>query len=107
MPMKIKLYPKNWNEISLQTRTAANWQCEFCGKDCRKKKESLQGFVQRIGADSDLEKEILAHPQRFTLTTAHMIPDPSNCDPSNLKALCAPCHLRYDAPFRAKKKKTQ
>jgi hypothetical protein len=47
MPMHIELYPKNWDEISLAVRTAAGWQCEFCGKQCRKKKESLDDFVDR------------------------------------------------------------
>jgi hypothetical protein len=35
-------------------------------------------------------------PQRFTLTTAHLDHNPANCDSSNLKALCAPCHLILD-----------
>lgn len=28
--------------------------------------------------------------------------DPSNCDPDNLVALCAPCHLRADALHHAR-----
>lgn len=32
----------------------------------------------------------------IVLTVAHLDHDPRNCDPSNLKALCQRCHLRYD-----------
>jgi 5-methylcytosine-specific restriction endonuclease McrA len=47
-------------------------------------------------------------PTRFTLTVAHLDHNPANCDRANLKALCAPCHLRYDAPLhRANAAKTR
>lgn len=32
----------------------------------------------------------------IVLTVAHLDHDPRNCDPTNLKALCQRCHLRYD-----------
>lgn len=32
-----------------------------------------------------------------TLTVAHLDHTPENCDRQNLMAMCAPCHLRYDA----------
>jgi hypothetical protein len=35
------------------------------------------------------------------LTVAHLNQDPSDNDPTNLRALCAPCHLRHDAPYRS------
>lgn len=30
MPMKRELYPKNWEEIALRIKTAANWRCQKC-----------------------------------------------------------------------------
>lgn len=33
---------------------------------------------------------------RIVLTIAHLDHKPENCDPSNLRALCQRCHLRYD-----------
>jgi hypothetical protein len=33
---------------------------------------------------------------RFVLTVAHLNHIPSDCRPENLRALCAPCHCRYD-----------
>jgi hypothetical protein len=30
------------------------------------------------------------------LTVAHLDHNPANCDRANLRALCAPCHCRYD-----------
>jgi hypothetical protein len=35
------------------------------------------------------------------LTVAHLDHTPEHCDPSNLKAMCQRCHLRYDADHHA------
>jgi hypothetical protein len=40
------------------------------------------------------------HHGRFILTVAHMDQNPGNNAPENLAALCAPCHLKHDRPFR-------
>lgn len=38
----------------------------------------------------------------IVLTIAHIHdPDPANCDPGNLQALCQRCHNMLDAPMRA------
>lgn len=88
MPMKRELYPDNWEEIALAIKGAADWRCEGCGKQCRRPGESLDTHQR-------------------TLTTAHLDHNPANCEPSNLRALCAPCHLRYDAPRKAEDKRRQ
>jgi hypothetical protein len=36
---------------------------------------------------------------------AHLDHSPKNCDRSNLRALCAPCHCRYDLSQMARKKR--
>lgn len=82
MPMQRGLYPSNWEAIALAVKEAAGWRCQQCGKQCR-----------RPGERHDTH--------RRTLTVAHLDHDPVNCARENLQALCAPCHLRYDARHHA------
>lgn len=82
MPMDKKRYPADWKRIALEVKEKAEWKCEFCGKQCRRPEEPF-----------DTHKN--------TLTVAHMNHTPEDVRPENLKALCAPCHLRYDAKHHA------
>lgn len=82
MPMQRELYPDDWKAIAYAKKQAAGWKCEECGKQCRKPVEAFRGH-------------------KYTLTVAHLDHNPANCAPDNLKALCAPCHLRYDAKHHA------
>lgn len=84
--MNRTLYPKNWNKIAFSVKDNAGWICEKCGKQCRKPGEPF-----------DTHKR--------TLTTAHLDHNPQNCNKENLKAYCAPCHLRYDAQHHAETRK--
>lgn len=86
MPMDRKRYPANWNEIAYRVKDEADWKCEVCGRQCR-----------RPGEQFDTHKR--------TLTVAHLDHTPENCDRSNLKAMCAPCHLRYDAAQHAESRR--
>lgn len=91
MPMDRKRYPKNWQVIARKIKDEADWKCEFCHKQCR-----------RPGEPFDTHKR--------TLTVAHLNHTPEDCRRENLKALCAPCHLRYDAKHHAQtraKRRTQ
>ena len=114
MPMQRELYPPNWEEIAWNTKKAANWRCEQCERPCRKAGVDWADFElwlyenhnsphapwwdDLFGPD-EVEPGVEArHYQRFTLTVAHLDQNPGNNDPSNLAALCAPCHLRHDAP---------
>jgi len=81
--MKRKLYPMNWEELALAIKEEASGVCQECKKQCRKPGERLDSH-------------------RRTLTVAHSDHVPQNCERENLKALCAPSHLRYDAPHKAK-----
>jgi hypothetical protein len=115
MPMNREYYPKDWNAIALAIKEKANWFCDECGRPCRKSKESLEDFSDRLIADYDphesywipqLYEEVfdeetgefitVSRSQRFTLTVAHLNHMPTDCDRANLRALCAPCHCRYD-----------
>lgn len=46
------------------------------------------------------------HPEtgsKVVLTIAHYHdPDPANCDPANLRALCNRCHLNLDRPYHVR-----
>lgn len=121
MPHDKSRYPKNWKAIALQVKENAGWCCEECGRPCRKPKVSWLDFVQWLfNQDSpwvdQISEEVhneetgewgsVDHPQRFTLTVAHLDHDPENPD-ARLAALCAPCHLRYDAPMKAAKRKNK
>lgn len=86
MPMDKARYPANWNKIATDKKKAVGWKCEVCGKQCR-----------RPGEEFDTHKR--------TLTVAHLNHTPEDVRPENLKAMCAPCHLRYDAQHHAETRK--
>lgn len=86
MPMRGELYPEGWEQIAFEKKESVGWQCEGCGKQCRKPGEPFD-------------------THRNTLTVAHLNHVPMDCRAENLKALCAPCHLRYDAAHHAETRK--
>ena len=86
MPMEIERYPKNWKDIARYKKNSTGWTCEVCGKQCRKPGEAF-----------DTHKR--------TLTVAHLNHMPEDCRVDNLMAMCAPCHLRYDAKHHAETRK--
>ena len=122
MPMNSKLYPSDWKAIASEIKESANWECVNCGRPCRKPGESIDDFSDRLVKNyptnkfnGELFDEIRDHetggwrliprPQKFCLTVAHLDHRPENCNRSNLKALCAPCHCRYDISQMATKKR--
>lgn len=82
MPMEMNRYPLDWPRIAHAVKEAAGWACQRCGKICRKPGEPFD-------------------THRRTLTVAHLDHHPENCSADNLCAMCAPCHLRYDAAQHA------
>jgi hypothetical protein len=111
MPWDRSLYPKNWEELATDIKQRANWTCQKCKKECRRPGEKLGDFILRLTEgnlrDTDWS-EIAEHPQRWTLTVAHLDHEPSNSAPQNLLALCAPCHCRMDLramPYKSRRKK--
>lgn len=93
MPMNRAWYPQNWEFTALAIKQEVNWTCEGCGKLCRQPGEALAEFAQRIQVPLS---EVQAHPKRWELGVAHLDHVPSNCQRSNLRAWCTPCHCRYD-----------
>jgi hypothetical protein len=87
--------------IATGIKNEVNWCCEFCGRTCVEPGESAEDFIKRICTTDDLATcptvaEYREFPRRYLLTAAHLDHVPGNCDRGNLKALCAPCHCRYD-----------
>jgi len=79
-PEKKKLYPPNWNEISLLIRQQAGWKCELCKAHNDQPHPITGGLV--------------------CLTVHHITGDVKDNRRMNLIALCNRCHLRLDAPFK-------
>lgn len=114
--MDRRRYPKNWDAIALQVKEQAGWICDHCGRPCLRPGQTIDDLTQELmdldphenGWIADLWEDVYDHetgewgyvprPQRFRLTVAHLNHRPEDCSPKNLRALCAPCHLRYDAP---------
>lgn len=84
MPMQRNLYPIDWDRLARVVKDAADWQCQGCGLQCR-----------RPGEPFDTHKR--------TLTVAHWDHNPSAAI-AFVVALCAPCHLRHDAPHKAQQR---
>jgi hypothetical protein len=104
MPMDRSRYPDDWEAIAAEVKTDADWHCDQCGKPCQRPGETFEQLCQRLKGTSWerlLYEQLpeggkLPHPRRFLLTCAHLNHDPMDCDKSNLRAWCTPCHARYD-----------
>jgi hypothetical protein len=81
VPCDYSKYPADWKEIRARILTRAQHCCEFCGAANYK-----------------------PHPRtgkRVVLTVAHLDHDLTHNEDENLRALCQPCHLAYDAEHHA------
>lgn len=87
MPMRLELYPQEWNEIARAVKSACDWQCQECGLQCRRPGEPFD-------------------THRRTLTVAHLWPEDHAPDAPIVfvAALCARCHLRADAERKARER---
>jgi 5-methylcytosine-specific restriction endonuclease McrA len=95
MPIKkenVKLYPLNWKKISSYIRLErANGKCEVCGAV---NYSHVNKYTREICLPDEYNSIMIV------LTTAHLDHNPTNCDYSNLKAMCQRCHNRYDISHR-------
>jgi hypothetical protein len=105
MPMQRNLYPDDWDAIAFQIKSEAGWKCEYCQRPCRLPDESLPDLISRIRAEHPTWAHDLDKANRFVLTTAHLNHEPKDCRRENLKALCAPCHCRYDLKAMGQKRR--
>ena len=128
MTMDRKLYPDDWERISLEARQRADWRCERCGvpngiEIVRSDIDGAQYIVwhddmggYRFPSGSPIrlseipgEYDISKQHTRIVLTVHHVgierpdgspgdPHDKSDCRPENLQALCQRCHLLADMP---------
>jgi hypothetical protein len=94
-------YPRDWKAVSAAIRARANWRCE-CEGECG---------LHRTHPGPRRCAEVHGTPALFAkgmviLTVAHLDHTPENCKPSNLKAMCQRCHLRYDVAHHARTRRT-
>lgn len=86
MPMERERYPDDWPQIARAVKDEVGWKYDECGMQCRRPGEPFD-------------------THRRTLTVSHKNHIPEDCRRENLQALCAPCHLRYDAQHHAETRK--
>lgn len=116
MPIRAEmkaLYPKNWKEIRASILERADNACE-CDGQCGHRHPMLVCCAPNRSHVTWFEsgEETKWLPFNFAqydtrgvrepiveivLTIAHLDHDPTNNDPSNLRAMCQRCHLRYDS----------
>lgn len=85
MPVLWSDYPEDWKQRAKAIKESTGWICQECGKQCRKPGEPFD-------------------THRRTLTVAHV--EHGNHD-GELRALCAPCHLRADAKHHARTRRNR
>lgn len=83
MPMDRSKYPPDWDRIAAEVKRDAGWRCQTCNRPHRR----------------DIPAQIL--------TVHHRDGVESNCDKSNLVALCAACHLRAQGELARLKRREQ
>lgn len=126
MPIDYKKYPPNWKtEIRPRILERANNCCEFCGvpngKEIVRDKSghwhSADKYIEACATKSGyyLDKHfpgwskqpVGLTPVKIVLTIAHLDHDEDNWDVKDdrLAALCQKCHLKYDAPEKAKRRR--
>lgn len=114
MPINYKNYPADWPQVRAAILERAENSCEDCGignYSCYIKEEGhrvVHGGPFEAHAEARAFKALgtVAGLKIVVLTIAHVHdPNPMNCDPANLKALCQACHNALDAPMRARNSK--
>ncbi len=124
MPIDYSKYPPNWKtEIRPRILERANNCCEFCGVE--NYDEIVRGndgdyyssddYIEACASWSDdsLNKVFgnwkNVNPVKIVLTIAHLDHDEENHDVKDerLAALCQKCHLVYDAPEKARRRKVK
>ena len=106
MPVDWSKCPKNWKEIAHQVKEDAGWCCEECDRPCRSPGQSWREFFDWLEFESLFEgiwDGDRNHPQKFTLTVAHLDHDTNNSDRGNLQAKCSGCQAKNAAATRRKK----
>jgi hypothetical protein len=128
MPIDYSKYPPNWKtEIRPRILDRANNCCEWCKvpnghtvvRDCTGHWHELNKYIDAHATESnqfltevfpgwDDKPEGLKNV-KIVLTIAHLDHDEENHEVKDdrLAALCQRCHLRYDAPEKARRRRVK
>ena len=100
-------YPRDWKQIRAAILDRAGHRCEQCGiQNYAWRNKSTGTWTEDIGrVDAWIEDGYKT--VRIVLTIAHLDHTPENCDPANLRAWCQRCHITYDAPMKAARRKAR
>lgn len=108
MPCDYSKYPPNWKtEIRPAILKRAGNRCEWCGVENHAVgfRDANGDFWEEDGErwmPSDIGEKLI----KIVLTIAHIHdPNPMNCEPENLAALCQKCHNGHDAKMRQRNRK--
>lgn len=106
MPIKDRsLYPSNWKAIRASILERAGHKCEQCGVE-----NYAVGYREADGTFVPVSDEALHNGVaeadnlkllQIVLTISHTDHDPTNNDPTNLRALCQRDHLLHDKHLHA------
>lgn len=94
MPIQVHRYPVNWPAVARAIKEIVGWECQECGRECRRPGDEYDA--------TDRRGEFAR-----TLTCAHVWPEDHAPDAPvvSVMVLCGPCHVRYDAPLTAAKRR--
>lgn len=114
MPIDYSKYPSNWPETRARILERAGHACEKCGLKNYQIVISVPTPDGRVWvSDSAIllgmsaEHRQTAKEVKVVLTIAHLDHDENNHNVTDdrLRAWCQLCHLRYDAPMKARRRK--
>ncbi len=80
MPIDPLRYPKDWTELALKVKEAAEWKCQCCGHVCYRPGERPGGLTRSEWTGNTLQVHHRNHK-----------PEDNRLD--NLLAVCSVCHL--------------
>lgn len=110
MPIDYQKYPLNWALLRQTVLNRADNKCECCGFLNGDIVYSLKVDGKTVWEKLDYGRWMMAgQPKKVkvVLTIAHLDHDEGNQEVKidRLKAMCQLCHLRYDAPEKARRRR--
>jgi len=89
-------YHPDWKDIRRQILDQADNRCEFCDVANGARGFRVGGTFVEAGPPVCADPHFPHRCLTIVLTIAHLDHDVTNNEPSNLRALCQQCHLRWD-----------
>lgn len=97
MPVDLRKYPANWQQIVAEVWKRSGGQCECMGEcGLHKDHPGPRRCTERNGEPARYAKG------KVMLTTAHLCHDESCGNLDHLRHMCQRCHLRYDTKLHQK-----